>query len=304
MLFIEFHLFYAMLWIPLIISLMFFKMDEEEFKKLKKGVRFYYKLFPFICVIMIYLYPFMNAEVFTESPEDFVKRVGFLLIGATYVNVRGLVQRYNVNASKSLFALIAGVYLTLILVWNICVHNGVFAFIVSMVLALVAILPMNIVAECIAVFACVQTKERQEAEARRQKERKEWKEKEEAILAEQAKRKQAQLELDRKRRQEQDERDRQTTLRLHEMEAQGKLPKYSGKQWTPQNEKWSWDDEPEKKSLFEILTEGDFHTDRASGGDCCDNCDYYRGGICRNPASNAYNEFITSSGSRGCVYHS
>lgn len=295
--FIEFHLFYAMLWIPLLVSLMFFKYKDEEFQRLNKGLKFYYRLFPYLCILLIYLYPFMHAEVFTDSPVAFVKRLGFLLIGATYINALLLLLRRKEYPSIGIRIISPVCYLVLMVGWNIYVHSSVFAFIINMLLALLAIFPMYLIAVIISGMALTKTKEQREFEAEVEERKKE-------LLAKQEDRRRQQEEIDRKRREERDERDRKTTQHLHELEAQGKLPKYSGKQWTPKNEEWDSDDAtPKRKSVWDILTEGDFSTNRASGGNCCDNCSHYWGGTCHNPASDAYGQFIMSSKSKSCMFH-
>lgn len=293
-----FHIFYFMLWIPLIISLMFFKSDAEEFCKLKKGLQFYYKLFPYLCMLLIYLYPFMHAEVFTDSPVAFTKRLGFLLIGATYVNVLIILLRIDSVSKFSAWGLCSLGYLALMVGWNIYIHSTTLKFILNIVIAVVANLPLYLVAVIVSAMALTQTKEQREAAA-------EHKARRQQILAKQEAERLANEDRRRKEQEARDAYNRQLSEQLHLNDASKKTPYRPNQvQWSQPSQNWDSDSkEPERKSFWERLTEGDRNADIASGSNCCNNCSHYRGGCCQNPASNAYGQFILLSGSHSCIFH-
>ena len=157
--FFRFHLYYTMLWVPFLISLLFFKKEEAAFQKLSKGLRVYFRLFPYLCMLLIWLYPFLNAEMFTDSPEAFVRRMGFLLIGATFVNALIFLLRNKPNPPHWITGLLLGCYLVLMAVWNIYVHSSMFDFVIHIMLAVVAMLPLSLLAFGVSKLAVVKAKE-------------------------------------------------------------------------------------------------------------------------------------------------
>lgn len=291
-----FHLFYLLLWLPLFISLMFFK-PKEEFRKLKKGLRFYYRLFPYLCMLLVYLYPFMHAEVFTDSPDAFIKRLGFLLIGATYVNVLIILLRIDSVSKLLAWGLCSLGYLALMVGWNIYIQSSTLKFILNMVIAVVVNLPLYLIAVIVSAMALTQTKEQRDAAA-------EYKARRQQILAKQEAERLANEERRRKEQEARDAYNRQLSEQLHLNDWKKTPSRPNQVQWSQPNYNWdSGSDEPEKKSFWERLTEGDRSADIASGGNCCNNCSHYQGGYCQNPASNACGQFILLSGSHSCIFH-
>lgn len=305
MVFIEFHILYVILWIPLFISLCFFKSDADEFLKLKKGLQIYYKLFPYLCMLMVYLYPFMNAEVFTDSPEAFVTRLGFLLIGATGINVLALLFRKDRNLLVTAGIPVLIGYLALMVGWNIFRHCRTLAFIINMVLAVVAIFPIYLIAIFLGNVAVTHTKEEQ-AEMAQNKERAE------ELKAQWAAERQEREEQERKREAERHAREQKMIDEWAKREAEKGNPIYQPRdRWhppvvtnwdddTPKRERKSWADSAaewyeEKRSVNDISGTGSSR--------CCANCSDFWNGECHNSASAGRTEVIWYPNSHCCGFH-
>ena len=307
MAFIEFHILYAILWLPLIISLFFFKSDADEFRKMKKGAQIYYKLLPYLCMLVIYLYPFMNAEVFTDNPVDFVKRLGFLLIGATGINVLALLFRKDRNLIVTAGIPVLIGYLALMVGWNIFMHCRVLAFIINMVLAVVAIFPMYLIAVFLGSMAVTYTKEEQAEQAAH-------KVKSEQLKAQWAAERQAREEQERKREEERHAREQKMVDEWAAREAAKGKPVYRpGDAWkppavsswnddedTPKRSRKSWADSAvewyeEKRSVNDISGTGSSR--------CCANCGDFWNGECHSSASAGRTEVIWNPSSHCCGFH-
>lgn len=314
MAFIEFHILYAALWIPLILSLFFFKSDADEFRKMKKGAQIYYKLLPYLCVLLVYLYPFMNAKLLTDSQVAYVTRLGFLLIGATSVNVLALLFRKDRN-----LIITAGIptmigYLVLMVGWNIFMHCRTLAFIVNMVLAVVAIFPLYLIAILLGGMAVTYTKEEQ-AQAARNKERSE------ELKAQWAAERRAREEQDRKREAERIAREQKMVDEWVAREkAKGKNIRRPGDAWQPptatswENNDISWennDNSSNRKQKSWTDTVAEWYEEKRSVTNvsgtgtsrCCANCGDFRNGECHNSNSSGRTEVIWYPDSHCCGYH-
>ncbi len=301
---IQFHMFYGFLWAPLIVSLFFFKKDKDEFRKQKKIAQIYYRLFPFLCMLWVYLYAFMNAEVFTDNPYAFITRLGFLLIGCTCINVLSLLFRYNREWLIGGGITTVIIYLALMVGWNIFRHCRTLAFIINMVLAVVALFPIYLIAVALGSMAITYTKEEQAAQAQAR-------EREKELKAQWAAERKAREEEDRKRQEAQRAREQKMVDEWAKKQAAKGKPVYQPQnRWqTPAASNWDDEEKNDRKSWSDTVME--WYEEKGSVNDIsgtgssrnCANCADFWNGECHNSASAGRNEVIWNPQHHSCGFH-